>query len=106
MPALLGATAVQRITPSRPGHEYWTLRCKSCGHVHQMQVVSSTSQSESLDWFEESGLTGMRSDRRSRKKVNFLTADQIEEQADAAASEAKQLPTERRNRMRCIMRHS
>ena len=34
----------------------------------------------------------MRSDRRSRKKVIFLTADQIEEQADAAASEAKQLP--------------
>ena len=48
----LGATAVQRITPSLPGHEYWTLRCKSCGHVHQMQVVSSTSQAEPLDWFE------------------------------------------------------
>lgn len=41
---------------------------------------------------EKSGLTGMRSDRRSRKKVIFLTADQLEEQADAAASEAKQLP--------------
>ena len=34
----------------------------------------------------------MRSDKRSRKKVTFLTADQLEEQADAAASEAKQLP--------------
>jgi hypothetical protein len=34
----------------------------------------------------------MRSDKRSRKKVVFLSAEQLEEQADAAASEAKQLP--------------
>jgi hypothetical protein len=30
--------------------------------------------------------------RRSRKKVVFLTADQLEEQADTRASEAEQLP--------------
>jgi hypothetical protein len=30
--------------------------------------------------------------RRSRKKVIFLTADDLEEQADARASEAMQLP--------------
>ena len=30
--------------------------------------------------------------RRNRKKVVFLTADQLEEQADARASEAEQLP--------------
>ena len=30
--------------------------------------------------------------RRSRKKVVFLTADQLEEQADRRASEAEQLP--------------
>ena len=29
---------------------------------------------------------------RNKHKVVFLTADQLEEQADAAASEAKQLP--------------
>ncbi|QHO71297.1 hypothetical protein ACH79_00230 [Bradyrhizobium sp. CCBAU 051011] len=34
----------------------------------------------------------MRPNKRNRKKVTFLTADQLEEQADAAASEAKQLP--------------
>jgi hypothetical protein len=33
-----------------------------------------------------------RSVKRNRKKVTFLTADQLEEQADGAASEAKQLP--------------
>jgi uncharacterized Zn finger protein len=47
-----GATVVQRITASRPGHEHWTLRCSSCGNVHEMQVVSGASQSEQLDWFE------------------------------------------------------
>jgi transcription elongation factor Elf1 len=47
-----GATVVQRITASRPGHEHWTLRCKSCGHVDQMQIVSASPQSEPLDWFE------------------------------------------------------
>jgi hypothetical protein len=30
--------------------------------------------------------------QRSRKKVVFLTADQLEEQADTRASEAEQLP--------------
>jgi hypothetical protein len=30
--------------------------------------------------------------RRSRKKVVFLSADQLEEQADRRASEAEQLP--------------
>ena len=30
--------------------------------------------------------------RRNRKKVVFLTADHLEEQADARASEAEQLP--------------
>ena len=47
-----GATVVQRITASRPGHEHWTLRCSSCGNVHQMQVVSSPSRTEPLDWFD------------------------------------------------------
>ena len=56
-----------------------------------MQVVSSTSQSEPLDWFERNLAYRNEVRQRSRKKVIFLTADQIEEQADAAASEAKQL---------------
>ena len=34
----------------------------------------------------------MRSEKLSRKKVTFLTAEQLEEQADAAVIEAKQLP--------------
>ena len=34
----------------------------------------------------------MRSDKRNRKKVTFLTADHLKELADAAASEAKRLP--------------
>ena len=48
----------------------------------------------------------MRPDKRNRKKVTFLTADQLEEQADAAASEAKNLPDGRRNRMRFVAQHS
>ena len=47
-----GVTTVQRITSLGLGHEHWTLRCASCGHVHQMQVVSDSSQSELLDWFD------------------------------------------------------
>jgi hypothetical protein len=43
---------VQHITPSRTGYEHWTLRCTSCGHIHQMQVGSGPSQSETLDWFD------------------------------------------------------
>jgi len=40
--------------------------------------------------------------RRNRKKVVFLTADHLEEQADARASEAEQLPEgeARRNALR------
>ena len=47
-----GPAMVQRLTPARTGYEHWTLRCTSCGHIHQMQVVSSRSQSETLDWFD------------------------------------------------------
>lgn len=49
-----GATAVQRITPSYPGQEQWTIRCNSCGHVYQIQVASNPSPPEPLDWFERS----------------------------------------------------
>jgi DNA replicative helicase MCM subunit Mcm2 (Cdc46/Mcm family) len=80
---------VQRITPSRPGYEHRTLRCTKCGHIHQRQVVSSPSPSEPLDCFDSNE---MRLGMRNRKKVVFLTADHLEEQADARASEAKQLP--------------
>jgi hypothetical protein len=45
-------TTVQRISPLRPGFEHWTLRCTSCGHIHQMQVVSNRAQSDALDWFD------------------------------------------------------
>ena len=48
-----GILAVQRIAPSRPGFEQWTLRCTSCGRIQQRQVVSSPSQSEPLDWCEK-----------------------------------------------------
>jgi hypothetical protein len=34
----------------------------------------------------------MRLGMRNKKKVTFLTADHLEEQADARTSEAKQLP--------------
>jgi hypothetical protein len=47
-----GVTAVQRITPSRPGYEHWTLRCTRCGHIHQMQVASGPSQPDPVDWFD------------------------------------------------------
>ena len=47
-----GVTMVQRITPSQPGYEHWTLRCTRCGHTQQLQVASSTSHSEPLDWFD------------------------------------------------------
>ena len=44
----------------------------------------------------------MMTGKRNRKKAIFLTADQLEEQADAPASEAKQLPEgeARRNALR------
>ena len=47
-----GVTTVQRITSLGLGHEHWTLCCASCGHVHQMQVVSNSSQTGLLDWFD------------------------------------------------------
>jgi transcription elongation factor Elf1 len=47
-----GSTMVQRITPSRTGFEHWTLRCTSCGHIHQMQVVSKPSQGDPVEWFD------------------------------------------------------
>ena len=43
-----------------------------------------------LEWFGEFG--SLRSNKRSRKKTVFLTADQLEELADARAREARQLP--------------
>jgi hypothetical protein len=74
---------VQRITPSQPGYEHWTLRCTRCSHIQQLQIASSTSHAEPLD---------MRPGMRNRNKTVFLTADHVDEQADARASEAKQLP--------------
>ena len=47
-----GRTKVQRITPLRAGFEHWTLRCTTCGHIHQMQVVSSPTPSDPVDWFD------------------------------------------------------
>ena len=71
------------------------LRCKSCGHVQQMQIVSGPSQADARDWFERSlernlGSPTMKLKKRNRKKVAFLTSDQLEEQADATATEAMQ----------------
>ena len=88
-----GATVVQRITPSRPGHEHWTLRCKKCGHVDQMQVVTGPSLSDGSDWFERNLRSpNVTPKKRNRTRAVFLTSDQLEEQADATVTEAMQLP--------------
>lgn len=46
-----GVTIVQPIAPSRPGDEHWTLRCRSCGHIQDMQIETGHSQSEPVVWF-------------------------------------------------------
>jgi hypothetical protein len=44
--------------------------------------------------------------RRNRKKVVFPTADHLEEQADARAGEAMQLPEGEARRKRFVARNS
>jgi transcription elongation factor Elf1 len=47
-----GPTTVQRVIPARAGFEHWTLRCTRCGHIQEMQVASTLSQSDPVDWFD------------------------------------------------------
>jgi hypothetical protein len=42
--------AVQRIVPGRPGFEHWTLRCASCGNIHEAQVHTDPMKSETRGW--------------------------------------------------------
>jgi hypothetical protein len=44
----------------------------------------------------------MRPGIRNKNKVGYLTPDHLEEQADARASEAKQLPEGERDKMRFV----
>lgn len=42
--------AVQRIVPSRSGCEHWTLRCNTCGTIHEAQVSIDPMNSDALRW--------------------------------------------------------
>jgi uncharacterized Zn finger protein len=44
--------AVQRIIPSRSGHEHWTLRCIKCGNIHQAQVAIDPMKFDPLGWLD------------------------------------------------------
>jgi uncharacterized Zn finger protein len=41
---------VQRATPGRSGFEHWTLRCTSCGNIHQAQVQTDPMKSATAGW--------------------------------------------------------
>jgi hypothetical protein len=46
-------------------------------------MLYPASHTEPLDWFDRNCITEMRPGMGNRKKVVFLTADHLEEQADA-----------------------
>jgi DNA-directed RNA polymerase subunit M/transcription elongation factor TFIIS len=45
-------SAVQRIVMSRSGFELWTLRCNSCGNIHEAQVSTDPMKSDAVRWLE------------------------------------------------------
>jgi hypothetical protein len=87
-----GTTTVQRITPSRPGTSIG--RCAAQAAASSIKCkLHRARRNPNLSI----GLTAICTHRnearmRNRNKVVFLTADHLEGQADARASEAKQLP--------------
>jgi putative SOS response-associated peptidase YedK len=44
------STALQRIIPARSSFEHWTLRCTTCGNVHQAQVHIDPMKSDAQGW--------------------------------------------------------
>ena len=49
-PRCQSAVVVQRATSGRSGFEHWTLRCPSCGNIHQAQVQADPMRSEAIGW--------------------------------------------------------
>jgi transcription elongation factor Elf1 len=49
-PRCKASMVVKRITPSRSGLEQWTLRCTTCGNIHEAQVDIDPMKSDALGW--------------------------------------------------------
>ncbi|WP_441277239.1 MJ0042-type zinc finger domain-containing protein [Tardiphaga sp. 172_B4_N1_3] len=49
-PQCQAVARVQRSTAGRKGYEYWTLRCTSCGHIHEAQVQVDPMTPEARGW--------------------------------------------------------
>ena len=49
-PRCQARTVVQRIVPARSGFEHWTLRCTTCGSIHQAQVHIDPMKSDAQNW--------------------------------------------------------
>ena len=43
---------VQRVVPGRSGFEHWTLRCTSCGNIHEAQVHTDPMKTDAQGWLD------------------------------------------------------
>jgi tRNA(Ile2) C34 agmatinyltransferase TiaS len=43
---------VQYVAPGRPGFEHGTLKCTTCGLIHEAQAHADPLKSEALGWFD------------------------------------------------------
>jgi uncharacterized Zn finger protein len=41
---------IQRKTSGRSGFEHWTMRCTSCGGIHEAQVQTDPMKSDVVKW--------------------------------------------------------
>lgn len=49
-PQCAAPAIIQRTTPGRSGFEHWTLRCPTCGNIHQIQVQTDPMKSGAVGW--------------------------------------------------------
>jgi RNase P subunit RPR2 len=49
-PRCQAPSLVQRATAGRSGFEHWSLKCSSCGHIHEAQVHVDPMTSEAAGW--------------------------------------------------------
>src|SRR5690242_11513205 len=94
-------TILRGVAPRPAGYEFRTFASPQCSPVQRTLVVSDPTGDGARGWHrgELNPRTGFwhhngaqMAAQRGRKKVVFLTADRLEEQANARASEAEQSP--------------
>jgi hypothetical protein len=49
-PKCQSRTEVRHIAAARAGFEHWTLRCTSCGLVHEAQIGADPMKSDAAGW--------------------------------------------------------